>query len=64
MTWINSSGDPDYANWATWHWINDLATGAEIATTGRVDRTAIAWSSTISGTANFSSCYRGKAVGR
>ncbi|HJQ35679.1 MAG TPA: hypothetical protein VKB93_00940 [Thermoanaerobaculia bacterium] len=64
MTWFNSAGDRDYANWQTWHWINDIATGAVIATTGLVERNVIAWASTIRGNADFSSCYQGKAVGK
>lgn len=62
MTYLNFLGNEATTDWQTWHWINDLATGNALATTGQVDRTASSWSSVIGGFAEFNSCYRGKAI--
>jgi hypothetical protein len=62
MTYFDFWGNQAPTTWQTWHWINNEATGAILATTGQVERTASSWSSEIGGYADFDSCYRGKAT--
>jgi hypothetical protein len=64
MTWFNAFGFVETTDWDTWHWINNIATTGTIASTGLVHRTTDVFFSTITGTADYSSCYQGRAIGK